>query len=289
MTLEARDLQLLSHPFPAEAHKFVQGLPYIHEEVVNQRLDQVDPSWSFIVKSIVTRANAGEGGADVATVTVHASLIVKGVARDGVGMAVVQKTKAGNSEANEAEKSATTDALKRCARMFGIGRYLLAIPKQNGKTVVSDIAGLKTWLKKEFGDLPTMPVYHDESPAESASLDPDDYIPQSTIVPSKPAHDAWFKELKALTAPFYVGNEKDHDFSLNGLIQNGTVKRDLAADTAAVYVFMHRIAKDFGFSPDDLKEILGMSLNDFRKKKNGTLAQAWNMAVEQYKRLEQAS
>lgn len=179
MTLEDKDLALLNKPFVASDHKFLNDLIYLHEEPINERLDSVDPAWSFQIKSIVTRDNAGEGGKDIGTVTVHASLIIKGVARDGVGMAVIQRTnpikeslwdKAQNrkvetgviytSEANEAEKSAATDALKRCARMFGIGRYMLTIPKG----AVKDEKQLAKWLKEVYGDFQALakPVYHDE-------------------------------------------------------------------------------------------------------------------------------
>jgi hypothetical protein len=92
MSLTHQDLELLSKPFPAKAHKFVDNKPYIHEVPVGQRLDAVDPSWEWHIVKIERRPNAGEGGKDVGTVYVHVSLIVKGVRRDGVGMAVIQQT-----------------------------------------------------------------------------------------------------------------------------------------------------------------------------------------------------
>lgn len=204
MALDNQDLALLNKPFVASDHKFLGDLIYLHEEPIAERLDLVDPAWSFQIQSITTRPNAGEGGKDVATVTVHASLIVKNVARHGVGMAVVQKTNpiaetkwengtkknTGNfytSEANEAEKSAVTDALKRCARMFGIGRYLLTIPKNT----VKDAKQLEKWLKDTYGDfqLVTKPVYHDDSTAPQTP-DFEDFVPDST----NPILQAWNKE-----------------------------------------------------------------------------------------------
>lgn len=146
MALEKADLELLAKPLPVSAHEFLNGLVYLTEEPINERLDEVDPAWHFNIISIVTRDNAGTGGNDVGTVTVHGRLIVKGTARDGVGMAVVQKTKSGTSEANEAEKSAATDALKRAARMFGIGRYILTM----GKNAVTNEAQLRAWLKQHY-------------------------------------------------------------------------------------------------------------------------------------------
>lgn len=195
MGLTHQDLEVLSKPFPAKAHKFNQGLPYIHEVPVGQRLDLVDPSWEWHIMAIERRPNAGQGGKDVGTVYVHVSLIVKGVRRDGVGMAVIQQTnpieikkwdnaKRENvgtgefytNEANEAEKSATTDAFKRAFRMFGGGRYLLAIPKDDkGKLTVSNVGQLDTWLKTNYGEIQDIPTYYDdENEAQSPSpLEPD--------------------------------------------------------------------------------------------------------------------
>lgn len=168
MALDRKDLELLAKPFPVEAHKFLNDLIYLHEEPVCERLDEVDPSWAWEIVSVSTRPNAGEGGKDVGTVTVHGRLTIKGVSRDGVGMATIQRTnlieetrwddtqkkkvKTGNqytNEANEAEKSASTDALKRATRMFGIGRYLLTM----GKGIITDDKKLATWLKQHYPDL----------------------------------------------------------------------------------------------------------------------------------------
>lgn len=167
MALERNDLELLAKPFPVEAHKFLQGLIYLHEEPISERLDEVDPAWQFVIKSISTRPNAGEGGASVATVVVHASLIIKGVSRDDIGMAVVQRTKGGDAEANEAEKAASTDAFKRAARKFGIGRYLLTM----GKGVITDDKKLAAWLKQHYPNLGKGKQYNDEAPDHADILD----------------------------------------------------------------------------------------------------------------------
>lgn len=137
MTLTAKDLAVLQEPFKADEHEILRGFVYLKEESITNRLEQVDPAFSFLVKSITTRDNAGEGGKDVATVSCVASLSLKGVVRENVGMATVQRTEAKKdkennlftSEANEAEKSATTDAFKRAARLFGVGRYILGMGK----------------------------------------------------------------------------------------------------------------------------------------------------------------
>lgn len=187
MSLTHEDLALLSKPFPAKVHKFLGGLPYLHEEPVGMRLDMVDPSWSWEIVKIERRANAGEGGKDVGTVVAHGRLTVGGVSRDGIGMATIQQTnpiekekwengtkkKTGEfytNEANEAEKSAATDAFKRAFRMFGGGRYLLTIPKdEKGKLTVQNITQLDKWLKDTYGEIEDVPTFHDEDSAEDTT------------------------------------------------------------------------------------------------------------------------
>lgn len=118
--LTAEDLKVLSAPFESSSHYFLNGLPYIREDAICDRIEQVDPAWGLELISCVTRDD---------TVTAIVRLTVKGVTRDGVGMDSVLRSKSSGNEVNEAEKSAVTDALKRAARLFSVGRYLLSIPK----------------------------------------------------------------------------------------------------------------------------------------------------------------
>lgn len=118
--------------FSVRAHEFLNGNTYLTEESITDRLDEVDPSWEFHKLEIARNG---------VTVTAVYRMTVCGVARDGVGMATVQLSKDKDREVNEAEKSAATDALKRCARLFGIGRYILEMGK-----AVSDYRTLETWL-----------------------------------------------------------------------------------------------------------------------------------------------
>ena len=126
MTLTPDDLTILRKPFAPNEHEFLRGFTYITEEAISNRLDDVDPSWSLEILNQAIRDNQ-------AIVTVR--LTVKGVSRDGVGMAVIMEKGA------EPEKSAATDALKRAARLFGIGRYLLGTPEY-----VKDVTALAKWL-----------------------------------------------------------------------------------------------------------------------------------------------
>jgi hypothetical protein len=105
--------------FPTRDHEFLNGLTYITESAITARLDSVDPSWNFQILGTWQRDSQ---------IIVSARLTVCGVSRDGVGMKNIERSSDGTKEHGEAEKSAATDALKRCARLFGIGRYLLDLP-----------------------------------------------------------------------------------------------------------------------------------------------------------------
>lgn len=114
------DLLTLRAPFAPDEHEFLNGNAYITEQAITTRLEDVDPNWTFDIISIINRNNI------VYCVT---RLTLKGVQRDGVGMsAIAYSSKDATRETNEAEKSAATNALKRAARLFGIGRYLLSLP-----------------------------------------------------------------------------------------------------------------------------------------------------------------
>lgn len=139
----------LTRPFRREAHEFLSGNVYIAETAITTRLDTVDPAWEFSILSLQSAQVRGltKAGVVVETtqITCLARLTVCGTARENTGMAVVEFVKDGLKEgrpAGEAEKSATTDALKRCARLFGIGRYLLDAPKE-GAAFDKWLAGLQ--------------------------------------------------------------------------------------------------------------------------------------------------
>jgi hypothetical protein len=87
-------------------------LPYVGEEAINLRLSQVDPGWTFTIDNVVCRSDH---------YAVYATLTVRGVSRQGVGTD-------SNHEDENAEKGAATDALKRTARLFGVGAYLKRSP-----------------------------------------------------------------------------------------------------------------------------------------------------------------
>ena len=136
MALTQDQVKALTAPFRYEDHEFTRGFAYLTEQAVTRRLSQVDPSWEFTITETVR---------DTTNATVCARLTVCGVTRDGVGMQGIEyvsftdkatgekkvSTDAlGNPrESGEARKGAATDALKRAARLFGIGLYILDAPK----------------------------------------------------------------------------------------------------------------------------------------------------------------
>jgi hypothetical protein len=156
MSLTHEQVKELGRPFPLEAHEWRKGrndkdYVYITETAVILRLNEVDPSWTLVITDraereySTTRTNTKTGekytlGAHELAITVN--LTVCGVTRYGVGMAEIAP------DAAEADKSAVTDALKRAARLFGVGGYLLNDPPgkaqfaawlngQNGRAVVT--------------------------------------------------------------------------------------------------------------------------------------------------------
>lgn len=115
--LDKKDLEILSGSFDSKTLGVkVQSLSkdktramlvlYLQHTDVTQRLEHVDPSWAFEIKHFNYKGDAA---------LAHASMTLKGVTRENVG------------EGND-EKSAASDALKRCAMLFGVGRYLYDQP-----------------------------------------------------------------------------------------------------------------------------------------------------------------
>lgn len=154
--LTSTDLSILQRPFEASQHKFIQGRAYIAEEAILTRIEEIDPDWSFRKLDTTQR--------DKQIISTFA-MTIKGNTKDGVGMGMIEMSKPFTDkqtgemkeprEINEAEKSAATDAMRRAARLFGIGRYLLSLPKDSsGKPTVTTNGQLETWIKQRFANTP---------------------------------------------------------------------------------------------------------------------------------------
>lgn len=79
---------------------------YLQHTDVADRLEEVDPGWTFTCEKVDRRTD----GQDQLTI-VQGTLEILGIRRENFGE-------------GEDEKSAASDCLKRCAMLFGVGRYL---------------------------------------------------------------------------------------------------------------------------------------------------------------------
>jgi hypothetical protein len=115
----------LRAPFPAESvewrpqgktgvgGKRVQLVAYVDARCIQERLDAVVGvgGWSFALTPLAVEG--GELRVALGTLTVHG----------------VSKSDVGTASQWEASKGCASDALKRAAVQFGIGRYLYALPQ----------------------------------------------------------------------------------------------------------------------------------------------------------------
>lgn len=144
--LTAMDIIKLCYPFTLPEHKFTQGLAYIREDAIAFRLDKIDPNWHFNQPSFSINGHS---------VVAVSSLVVKGVVRGNAGAGTALATDKENQFADNmgnAYKGAATDAFKRCARLFGIGRYLLNAPKE-GPAFATWLNGLLAQAKKQYDSI----------------------------------------------------------------------------------------------------------------------------------------
>jgi hypothetical protein len=138
--LTREQLEQLRRPFPANKISFkCQTKPnekgnslvvaYIDARDVMERLDEVmGPDWSDRYEKV-------EGGKGL-----MCYLTVGGVTRADVG---------DEDSQNEAAKSAVSDAFKRAAVKFGVGRFLYDLPKMWGK---AKVLGNSTFLEDAEGE-----------------------------------------------------------------------------------------------------------------------------------------
>jgi hypothetical protein len=113
MSLTDDDIKKLKRPFPDETigvkvNNFSKDrtkamlIQYLQHTDVYDRIEEVDPTWSCM---------AGTPFYIAKVIAVPMKLSIKGVTRENIGE-------------GEDYKSAYSDALKRAAMLFGIGRYL---------------------------------------------------------------------------------------------------------------------------------------------------------------------
>jgi hypothetical protein len=155
----------LAAPFAAKEHEFnPRGFIYIEETALCQRIEQVDLSWEWRVEAV----NRYDPKGMIATTVGH--LTICGVTRSGEGSQMVEFRKGTDIESGEVEKGSETDALKRAARKFGIGRYLLDCPKE----VKGYGRELDTWLRdvaRAQGTPQIAPPSFQSAPAPTVTAD----------------------------------------------------------------------------------------------------------------------
>lgn len=116
-TLSREDLKILKSPFPKDSLGVkVQSISkdrnramlvlYLQHTDVQDRLEMVDPAWT---SEVINEERLGD------SVYVRIRMTLKGVSRENVG------------EGSD-PKGAYSDALKRAAMLFGVGRYLYDSP-----------------------------------------------------------------------------------------------------------------------------------------------------------------
>lgn len=160
--LTREDLQVLKAPFAVNQHEFDYNKNvYITEKAICDRIEQVDPSWSMSEPTIQWREGIGGNVCEVS-----GTMTINGVTRGGVGQAAIVTNKDQTNEANQAAKSAATDWLKRMARLFGVGRYLLDTPDY-----VRGHNTLEKWLSQEYGSIPSPSPKNGQNSASTGSQD----------------------------------------------------------------------------------------------------------------------
>jgi hypothetical protein len=197
MALTKDDVKKLCEPLPLEGGHSVKvkaeakpdaqkqwalWLVYTEEGPITERLDEVDPNWSLEIVDKLVDGNSA---------TVYARLTICDVSRDCVGSG-------SNPNAGDAQKGAATDALKRGARLFGVGRYLLDAPqfytdwapKKRGNEWVRTRNQEANWETKAEGDFmvwyrETFGSQPQPAPRQSAPPSELDTIEQVVLVTSR--------------------------------------------------------------------------------------------------------
>jgi hypothetical protein len=205
------DLQALSAPFALPDHEFRKAgagewLVYMTEGPLIQRLNEVDPCWEIrITENHVLR---NTDAPDV--VEVFGEMIIKGVVRANVGTDAAKtenvydppygqdRKKVGEKFMPPDEhttKAATTDLLKRCARSFGVGSYILNCPRLKAQDERSAQTMFKTWYDGMFVTEPqppkpaaAAPRTQPAKPAPKAEPEPEDAeaVKAATPAPQTP-------------------------------------------------------------------------------------------------------
>lgn len=186
--LTIEDLKILSSPFPEETlgvkvQSFSKDrtkamlICYLQHTDVYTRLELIDPAWSCAATNVIDK---GE------TVYVAMKLTVKEVTRENVGDGADYK-------------SAYSDALKRAAMLFGVGRYLydseqvwVTYHETQDRFKRFSYSDYKKALRSGQAPIPMPPLAVAPTPIKSAG-------PHSV---SRPSREALNRKLMEIYKPF---------------------------------------------------------------------------------------
>lgn len=188
------NLEDLKKPFQPRQHDFnYEGWAYIGEDAITTRLDDVCGVGGWQLKQTELR----QVTATHWVVAVELSILINGqwVVRAGVGEGTtsINKPYGGGVDplddpryvsnmGENAAKGAATDAFRRAARLWGIGRYLLDLPKDpKGKPSITTVEQLGGWLRANYAK--ESETKEEPSPAPRPVLVKDERFPNLPPLP----------------------------------------------------------------------------------------------------------
>ncbi len=206
MALTKEQSDQLKDYFPAQSHEFLQGNTYLSEEAITNRLDYVDPSWEF--------HRLGDFAYRENSIIATFRLTVSGVSRDGIGMwdLTIKKKDGTTMAAVDPEKSVSTDALKRAARLFGIGRYILEMKGVNDYRTLENWLAQRRGINKHTGEIKL--VQNGDNSHQEAHTGVSSPTPAQSTTPPQPTAASASKALgtpngqRMGSAPFPIGDFK---------------------------------------------------------------------------------
>lgn len=205
-------LEKLATPFAPEAikwrtrsvyadSKMALMVAYVDARIVAERLDEVvGGDWAFTVTPVRSEGKI---------IVVKGSLTIHGVTREDFGE---HDTEADKNKDMEAFKAATSDALKRCAVLFGVGRHLYRI-----KAIRAGYDPVKRELTEQ-GRITLDNALYNREPAPAPKPEPTPRPPQSkpaagATAPQAAKPDAadphWIRDDKR-RADFIAWAKRDH-------------------------------------------------------------------------------
>jgi hypothetical protein len=180
------------------AKPWAQWLVYTEELPVIERLDEVDLNWTWKIDDKTVEKDWA---------VVYGTMTVCGVSRSSNGDGGAH----GEAPDGNMEKGAQTDALKRTARLFGVGEYLQKAPRlytdwkddpsrdEEAAFAKQAMAKFETWFNQQFPPAkaapkptePRTPMGREPKPvskADASAEPPDDDtpMPMPTLDDAKP-------------------------------------------------------------------------------------------------------